>query len=191
MYINEIESHKKSIFDFWKFTNKDESNMLVEGQQNEDKEAHKIKKVFNFEEDMEELGKKMDIRQREVFSKNECDAIFAIRNDTKTFNIVAKEKILKKDEHEIEKTIKKFVQEYDNDAEEIEKRDFDIFGNILEDKTKIKSLKNNKHREIEKDKYRILEINNNTTLESYTDNIKNYRKLLEEAYGKIQVPYEI
>ena len=32
LYINEIESHKKSIFDFWKYTNKDEVSLLQEGE---------------------------------------------------------------------------------------------------------------------------------------------------------------
>ena len=31
LYIKEIEKHKKSIFEFWKFTNKDEKNQLSEG----------------------------------------------------------------------------------------------------------------------------------------------------------------
>ena len=35
LYINEIESHKKSIFDFWKFTNKDEVSMLTEAEKQE------------------------------------------------------------------------------------------------------------------------------------------------------------
>ena len=31
LYINEIEKHKKSIFEFWKFTNKDEISTLTQG----------------------------------------------------------------------------------------------------------------------------------------------------------------
>ena len=32
IYIKEIEDHKKSIFEFWKFTNKDESLLLNQGE---------------------------------------------------------------------------------------------------------------------------------------------------------------
>ncbi len=35
LYINEIEKHKKSIFEFWKFTNKDEISTLTQGEQEE------------------------------------------------------------------------------------------------------------------------------------------------------------
>ena len=191
LYINEIESHKKSIFDFWKFTNKDESNMLVEGEREENENSNKLKKSFNFEEEIESFGKKIDIRQKEIFTKNECDAIFAIRNDLNTFNIECKNKVLKKDDALIEKRIKVLKQEYIDNIEKIQEKAFDIFGNVVEDKTKIKTLKNNKHREIEKDKYKILDINPNTTLEEYKDNINNYKKLLQEAYGKMQTPYDI
>jgi len=45
--------------------------------------------------------------------------------------------------------------------------DFDIFGGMTEDKTKINTLGNTKHREIKKSKFRLLEINKNTTNEQY------------------------
>ena len=51
----------------------------------------------------------------------------------------------------------------------------------LKDKTKIKTLKNTKHREIEKDKYKILNIKPETTLEDYKENIKNYYNLIKES----------
>ena len=41
-YINEIESHKKSIFDFWKYTSKDEVNLLNESEQLNEKKENKI-----------------------------------------------------------------------------------------------------------------------------------------------------
>ena len=42
-----------------------------------------------------------------------------------------------------------------------EEDEYDIFGNLLEDPTKITKLNNIKHREVEKDKFNILEINKN------------------------------
>ena len=54
LYINEIESHKKSIFDFWKYANKDEVALLVESENN-DENVHndKLRKAFDYENDIE------------------------------------------------------------------------------------------------------------------------------------------
>lgn len=190
LYINEIESHKKSIFDFWKFTNKDEINMLTEAEVAESPKG-KLKKVFNYKEDLEDFGKYIDSKQREILSKNECDAVFACLNDLDTFNILGKEKVLKREENKIQKKLEEFKEEYIENIDTITEKDFDIFGNVAQDKTKIKVLNNNKHREIEKDKYKILNINPEITLEEYKDNIDNYRKLLKEAYGKVVSPYDM
>lgn len=190
LYINEIESHKKSIFDFWKFTNKDEKTMLTEGEKKEEKESiNKIKKQFIYEEDIEEFSKKIDSKQREILSKNECDAIFAIREDIESFNIINKEKILKKEEKSIDKKIQLLKQEYEEN--EINQKDFDIFGNVTEDKTKIKILNSNKHREIEKNKYNILELNENTNIEEYKETINKYLKLLNKCENNIEIPYDM
>lgn len=192
LYINEIENHKKSIFEFWKFTNKDEVSLLQEGEEiKEEQRKNKIKKVFSYEEDIEDFAKKIDEKQRTLLSQKELDSIFAISKDIETFNILRKEKILKKDEKQIEKKIKKLKEQYEKDFEKIQEKDFDIFGSIVEDKTKIKTLHNQKHREVEKDIYKILNLHLDTTLEEYEDIIKHYLILLEEAYGKIVSPYDI
>ena len=185
-YIEDIESHRKSIFEFWKFTNKDEKNLLVEGEKEEQEVIKKLKREFRFETDIEEFSKKVDIKQKETFSKVECDAVFAVLNDLKTFKLVGKDKLLKKDDKEIENALKDLKKEYKEDISKIKEKDFDIFGNVAEDKTKIKVLKNNKHREIEKNKFKILDIKEKTTLKEYKETISNYRKLLVEAYGKVK-----
>lgn len=192
LYINEIESHKKSIFDFWKFTNKDEVPLLLEGEQEEEKEKkHRIQKVFSYEEEIEEVGKKIDRKQRTIFSKKECDAIFAIKQDKDAFNIVRKAKRLKKDETYLAKSLKEKQEQYKEEFETMQEKDFDIFGSVVEDKTKIKVLNNQKHREIAKDKFKTLDIHMETTKEEYEDNIKHYEILLEEAYGKMTCPYDM
>lgn len=192
LYINEIESHKKSIFDFWKFTNKDEVAMLSQAEEEQEIKNHnKIKKVFSYEDDIEELGKKIDRKQRSVLLGKECDAIFAIYQDIEAFNIERKDKKLKKDEKYLEKSLKEKQEEYEENFEKIQEKDFDIFGSVVEDKTKIKVLNNQKHREIEKDKYKILDIHLNTTLDEYKDNLHHYQKILNEAYEKVKSPYDI
>ena len=68
IYLNEIELHKKSIFEFWKFTNKDELPSLNEGEEEQNKE--KIEKIFDYELDIEDLGKAVDeLQRRKLFKK--------------------------------------------------------------------------------------------------------------------------
>ena len=192
LYINEIESHKKSIFDFWKFTNKDEVPLLLQGEEEqEQKNQNKISKAFSYEEDIEDVGKEIDRKQRKIFSEKECDAIFAIYEDIEAFNIDRKQKKLKKDEKYLENSLKEKQKEYEENIESIREKDFDIFGNVVEDKTKIKVLNNKKHREIEKNKYKILDIHPNTTIDEYKDNIHHYQNILKEACGKNTTSYDL
>ena len=58
LYIKEIDKHKKSIFEFWKFTSKDEMQTLAEAEEEEKNEKTKMKRYFDYDEDMEDLGKK-------------------------------------------------------------------------------------------------------------------------------------
>ncbi len=190
LYINEIESHKKSIFDFWKFTNKDQVSLLNESEEQEKEEnKKKIKKVFDYEEDLEDTGKQIDDKQREILSQNECDGVFAIEQELPAFQIIEKEKLLKRDKDALQKRLEELQEQYIEEG--IGEKGFDIFGNVLEDKTKIKSLKNNKHREIQKDIYKILGITPQTTLEEYKTTLMNYDKLVKEAYGKIVSPIDM
>lgn len=187
IYLNEIELHKKSIFEFWKFTNKDELPFLEEGEV-EETQKEKIGKTFSYEEDFEDLGKQMDILQRRKLSKNETDAILAAMQALKSMQILNKTKSKNLEEHQLEtleKELKKLQKEYEKDSDIIKQKDFDIFGGMLEDKTKIKEINNIKHREIEKDKYKVLNITSQTELSVYIDNLRNYLKLLKEAFHKI------
>lgn len=194
IYLNEIELHKKSIFEFWKFTSKDELPSLDEGEDEENLEKDKIKKSFVFEEDIEDLGKQADELQRRKLSKNEEDAIFAIKQAIVSSQILNKKssKDLTKNELKIlQDELDKLKQEYEENFETVQIKDFDIFGGISEDKTKVKTLHNEKHREVEKDKYKILNITPNTEVDLFIDNLRNYLKLIKEASNKINTPFEI
>ena len=207
LYIKEIDKHKKSIFEFWKFTKKDEVATLNEGEGEEENEKAKMKKYFDYVEDLEKLGSKMDELQRRKLSKNETDALFAIRQVPESFRELEKEKETsvevyeQKDAEEVKKKSKKISplekdleqlkEEYEKDIEVINAKDFDIFGNLVEDKTKVKSINNVKHREIEKDKYKVLNINMDTDIKLYVENLESYLSLIKEALNKIQSPYDM
>ena len=207
LYIKEIDKHKKSIFEFWKFTKKDEVATLNEGEGEEGTEKVKMKKYFDYIEDLEKLGQKMDELQRRKLSKNETDALFAIRQVPESFRELEKEKETsvevyeQKDAEEVKKKSKKISplekdleqlkEEYEKDIEVINAKDFDIFGNLVEEKTKVKSINNVKHREIEKDKYKVLNINSDTDIKLYVENLESYFSLIKEALNKIQSPYDM
>lgn len=210
LYIKEIDKHKKSIFEFWKFTSKDEMQTLAEAEETEEAEKTKMRKYFDYETDLEDLGKIVDEMQRRKLSKNETDAIFAIREVPESFKELEKEKdtsveiFVEKEEEEVKKQqarskktnalnkdLTQLKKEYEEDAEVINAKDFDIFGGMIEDKTKVKTINNVRHREIEKDKYKVLNINLDTDIKVYTENLESYRQLIKEALNKIQSPYDM
>ncbi len=177
-FIEEIDSHKKSIFEFWKYTNKDEVAALAEGEAEEVSTIKKITKVFDFEDDFEKFGKMMDKIQRRVLTKDETDSLYLLStNLNEILNKVKNNEIMPKD---IENSLKELKKEAKEEKMLTADEEFDIFGGIAQDRTKISKINNKKHREIAKDKYSILEISKNTkqigyklTLEKVVENIKN------------------
>lgn len=180
IFIQKIEEHKKSIFEFWKFANKDESIGLNPGQEEkETKKDETLKKTFKYEEDIEDLGILADKIQREKLTKKECDSLYIasteILND---INKIKQEKrITKASLDQIKEEAKKEVVLFNSE-------NFDIFGNVKEDKTKISILANKKHREAPKDKFKILDISKDLSLEEYTSEISNQYKTIEKAILK-------
>ena len=213
LYIKEIDKHKKSIFEFWKFTSKDEIQTLGEAEEQEKMEKNKIKKYFDYDTDLEDFGKMMDELQRRKLSKNETDAIFAIREVPESFKELEKEKdtavelYMEKEENleendnqkksktkkinPLSKDLERLKKDYEKNIEIINAKDFDIFGGLVDDKTKQKTINNTKHREIEKNKFKILKINQNTDIKEYTENLEDYFKLIRESFNKIQSPYDM
>ena len=95
LYIQEIESHKKSIFEFWKFTNKDEKNQLTEGIVKVGSKT-KIEKTFNLKEELEEFGKQMDISERKLLNDEEQESVLVTATHIlKDINLILKDKPVK------------------------------------------------------------------------------------------------
>ena len=192
IYLNEIELHKKSIFEFWKFTNKDELPSLNEGEEDESTPKEKIGKSFDYEEDIEDFGKKVDEVQRRKLSKNEKDAVFAIKQDLSSAQILNNTKTNQLSEEQkklLENNLNKLREEYEKNIDSAKIKDFDIFGGLSEDNTKV--INNTKHREVEKNKYRVLNITKQIELDVYIDMMRNYLNLLKEAFSKILAPQDI
>lgn len=188
-YIEEIDKHKKSIFEFWKYSNKDEMAVLPEGEQEEVNIIKKIEKTFNYIEDLEEFGKILDKIQRRNLNKDESDSIYIattelidILNEVKNNNITP---------DELEKNLKNLK----NKARELkllDEEEYDIFGNIIEDNTKTNKINNKRHRELPRDKFDILEISKNTKTIGYKLSlqmvIKNITKALENSVVPESLP---
>lgn len=178
-YIKEIDEHKKSIFEFWRFTNKDEAKQLNEGIVEAPK-SKKLKKTFNYELDFEDVSKQLDKTQRELFTKEETDNIFIVTTnlieDINNLDNIQEEKLqkLKEEMHESDKLIA-----------------FDIFGSVSSSRDKIKTLGNIKHRENEKNKFAILNLNDETNLEEYKNILNQIKISIEESMEKVKNTLEI
>ena len=175
-YIEEIDQHKKSLFEFWKFANKDNVLGLAEGEtQKEEVKQKKMNKVFDYEEDFEELGVSLDKQQRKNLSKEECDGLYIATTDIlKDLNELRQKSNIEKDD--ILNILKQEAQE-----QLLQEEEFDIFGTISEDSTKIKMLGNKKHRERKKERVKILNISKSTTKEEYVQKLKFTLEKIEKA----------
>ncbi len=108
LYIEEIDKHEKSIFEFWKFANKDENLMLNEGNIEEKVISKKIEKVYNYNEDEEEIGKIIDKVQRSSLSKENTDAIYVATTDVLyALNNIDDDNILSESLSKLKKEVRK------------------------------------------------------------------------------------
>ena len=173
-YLDEIQKHKKNLFDFWRFTNKDNANELAEGQA----QGENIKKrpVFNYDEDKDDLGLDVDSLQRQKLSDEECNAVFLAKYILPALNAI----VTKSDTYLIDEC-------YDSLKENLKNHDQyqSLFGGIGDESDNIKKLKFKQHRENPRELYSILKFTNDTTLEDFKETCRNYGRLLNEAYNKI------
>ena len=172
-YIDEIESHKKSIFEFWKFSNKDELPALSEG---ESRESSETKNNANLNKDL--LGARADSLQRQKLSDEEINALYLFYVMPKIFNRISK--TYAKSENEVTEKIEKDILE--GLKNKTSKRSLD---NLINDYTTVKKINSKEHRENERNEIAILRINENTTVEEFEDRINHFKKSLESAYNKI------
>ena len=187
-FINEIDSHKRSIFEFWKYSNKDEVQALEEGEE-EPISVKPHSKVFDYEEDMEEFGETMDEIQRKIFSKEELDAFYlTTTNQLEVMNRLKTESILMK---ELEQYLKQIKKDLQNEKDITEEDVVDIFGGLSEDTRKITKLANKSHREHPKNKYAILRIAKGMKNAEYKAVLLNYIDIIEQAINKNELKQNI
>ena len=186
MYIEEIDKHKKSIFEFWKYSNKDEVATLPEGEQEEVNVERKITKVFDYNEDLEKLGKEYDKKYRKELSNDELDSIYISTTDL--IDVLNNIKCNKVKPKEIENSLKTIKEELKADSS---KEDVDIFGGILDDNRKEKTIANQKHREISRDKFNILELNKMTKQLGYKMSLEKIVQSINEILQNNKIEEEM
>lgn len=188
-YIEEIDKHKKSIFDFWKYSNKDEVAALTEGEKEISESTNQIKitRAFDYEEDVEKFGNTMDKLIRNDLSQDEKDSIYiSIAENISLLNKLRnKEESKEEVKEEIKENLKKLKEELKIEKKLLEKDEFNIFGGLSEDSRKIKFLDNKKHRELPKDKFNILDINSKTTISEYTKALETVIDNIGKGFDKI------
>ena len=185
-FIEEIDSHKKSIFEFWKYSNKDEMATLPEGEEEEVNIIKKITKVFDYEQDLEQLGKTMDKMQRKVLSKDETDSIYI--TTTNILELINKIKINEYLPKDIETSLKEIKKEAINEKTLSDIEEFDVFGGMNQDLTKVSKINNKRHRELPKDKYNILEINKKKKKISFKLSLERVIAYIKSALSKTVIP---
>lgn len=173
-YITEIEKHKKSIFEFWKFSNKDALPALEMGEIRE--ESKRVQGVFNTNKDLEVLGTKADECQRRKLSSEECNAIYIANKDLNLINFTQDDKIL-------ETELKKLKSRLNKSGE--------ILDNLLDNYSEGKKINNKEHRESSRNELRILKISEETKLDEFRNEIQDKKTLLKEAYNKIRAIEDI
>ena len=183
-FIKEIDNHKRSIFEFWKYSNKDEISVLPEGEEEEVGVIKKIEKVFEYSEDFEQFGKDLDRLQRKVLTSEEMDNVYIATTQTiHTLNKIITNTVIPKDIEVELKQIKKELKE-ENDIDE----EFDVFDDIVEDTTKIKKIKNQKYREASRNKFEILDVNKMTKQLEFKLNLEKVIQVIKDAFNSIKSP---
>ncbi len=189
-YIEEIDKHKRSIFDFWKFANKDEKLALemAEDEENENQQ-NAPKKSFDFEMDFEKVGEEADKLQRKKLSHEENDSAFMAQTELLYFiNRVRLNKIVK---YDLEDVLAELKEEFNEDRLVIDSEVFDIFGNISENNNQLKYIGSRSHRESEKSKFKIMNINKKIDVFDFTEKMQGIVNFLEGAIPKIPSLYDM
>ena len=181
-YIEEINKHKKSIFEFWKYSNKDAVATLEEGEE-EEFNVKKLEKVFDYEDDFEGFGMEADKFQRNKFTDSELDSIFVASTDI--LPLLNRMNLKIAENKEISEKLKKMkLLREKEDFEEDEEEDFNIFGRIKQTNNKERTIGNRTHREQPRDRIEILEIQKGTRGIELKRHLENVLKDIKNALEK-------
>lgn len=182
-YIDEINKHKKSIFEFWKYSNKDEVASLEEGEE-EEFNIKKLEKIFNYDDDFENFGIETDKIQRNKLTDSELESVFIASTDV--LPLLNRMNLKVAENKEISAELKKMKlakvkgENLVDDDEDI----FNIFGRIKLTNNKERTMGNKTHREQPRDRMEILEIQKETRGIELKRNLERVLKDIKKAIQK-------
>lgn len=189
-YIDEINKHKKSIFEFWKYSNKDAVASLEEGEE-EEFNVKKLEKVFNYEDDFEEFGIDVDKVQRNKLTDSELESVFIASTDALPLLNRMNSKLAENKEISAELKKMKLAKIKGEDLVEDEDDIFNIFGRIRQTNNKERTIGNKTHREQPRDRMEILEIQKETRGVELKRNLERVLKDIKKAIKKNVLPEDM
>ena len=189
-YIDEINKHKKSIFEFWKYSNKDAVASLDEGEE-EEFNVKKLEKVFNYEDDFEDFGIEADKFQRNKLTDSELDSCFIATTDV--LPLLNRMNLKLAENKEISEKLKKIklARAKGEDLEDDDDDIFNIFGRIRQTNNKERTLGNKTHREQPRDRVEILGVKKETRGLELKRSLERVIKDLKSAITKNSLPEDM
>ena len=90
----------------------------------------------------------------------------------------------------LENTLEELKEEFNNNRLYIDSETFDIFGNIEDDSRRLKYIGSRSHRENEKSKFKILNVNKKIDVFDFTERLQSIIGYLEGATPKVTAEYD-
>lgn len=192
-YLEEIEFSKRSIFSFWKFTNKDNVKELSEADEiklphektNDEKKLEekisKKEKIFNFDMDFEKVAEEKDGIQREKLNEDEINAALI------TLKLI--EEINFSEDKKLEKSLEELKNEFKNQKNYIGE-EYNIFGQN-DKQTLIRYMKDKSFREKDRNIFEAINFNKNINLDEYKNKLEEIKNNLKSALKKIKTDQKI
>lgn len=194
IYLEEIDQHKKSIFEFWRFTNKDKVLSLEEAgiddidEDIENKEEEiPLERIFNFDMDIDAIAEKMDEVQRRKLSREEINSIFLINSGFIQYINMLKIKDI--DEYAIISFLDDLKRENKENSKYIGET-FDVFGSVMQS-IETRYLKTNEFREVDRNKFKILGLTQDLDKFKFIEKLTESLKYIDESMLKIKTNIEI
>ena len=189
-YIEEINKHKKSIFEFWKYSNKDAVATLDEGEE-EEFNVKKLEKVFNYDDDFEEFGMEADKFQRNKLTDSELDSVYVASTDI--LPLLNRMNLKIAENKEISEKLKriKLARAKGEDQETDDDDIFNIFGRIRQTNNKERTIGNKTHREQPRDRMEILGVEKETRGIELKRSLERVLKDIKNAIKKNTLPEDM
>ena len=140
------------------------------------------------ETDLEDLGVKVDTIQRKKLSREETDSVFIAKTEVLDLINMLRENELNK--HALEDVLIDLKDEFNNNRLYIDSETFDIFGNVGDDSRKVKYIGSRSHRENEKSKFKILNVNKKIDVFDFTEKLQSIITYIEGAIPKGKAEYD-